>query len=75
MGLDVYLYRCKDPKALTNYEKKQNDAHEDIYQALLSELKTKDLGLGFVDLGLAVLCGFNARLNLKARDRLVRDAE
>lgn len=33
------------------------------------------VGLGFVDLGLAVLCGFNARLNLKARDRLVRDAE
>lgn len=44
MGLDVYLYRCKDPKALTAYEKVRDDAHEEIYQAVLTELKTKDLG-------------------------------
>ena len=37
MGLDVYLYRCKDVDALNAYEQKQNDAHEEIYAAIKSE--------------------------------------
>lgn len=44
MGLDVYLYRCKDVEALTAYEKKQEDAHEEIYASL-----KKELGLGEKD--------------------------
>ena len=39
MGLDVYLYRCKDVKALSAYEQKQEAAHEEIYQELKKELK------------------------------------
>lgn len=44
MGLDVYLYRCKDVDALNAYEKKQSDAHDSIYNTLKQEL-----GLGEKD--------------------------
>lgn len=44
MGLDVYLYRCKDVNALNTYEKQRDDAHEQIY----ADFK-KELGLGQKD--------------------------
>lgn len=38
MGLDVYLYKCKDLSAKQAYEKKQSEATDEIWEKLKGEL-------------------------------------
>lgn len=42
MGLDVYLYRCKNLKTLNEFENRQNQAHDDAYTSLRTELGLGD---------------------------------
>lgn len=43
MGLDVSLYRCKNPAAQTAYEKLQDAAHEEIFANIKKEFGVDDL--------------------------------
>lgn len=41
MGLDVYLYKCKNLKALNEFENRQSQAHDDAYTSVKTELGLK----------------------------------